>query len=76
MFYSSENVVYNATVASSSTRDPDNLRSYGPENAVDEDTVTAAITKSEKNPWLSVRLSEYFNISRISVYLYISTYVI
>ena len=43
--------------------------SYGLENAVDEDTDTAALTKSEKNPWLTVRLSEYLNISRISVYL-------
>nr|XP_022315011.1 receptor-type tyrosine-protein phosphatase kappa-like isoform X1 [Crassostrea virginica] len=64
-----KNVAYKATVASSSTRDPDNLRSYGPENAVDEDTDTVAVTKSGKNPWLSVRLSEYLNVSRISVYL-------
>ena len=73
MFYSSENVAYKATVASSSTEDPNTRRSYGPENAVDEDTGTAAITKTEKNPWLSVTLSEYLNISRISVNLDIST---
>ena len=65
MFYSSENVAYMATVASYYGT----LRSYGPENAVDEDTNTSAITNSGKNPWLTVRLSEYLNISRISVYL-------
>ena len=69
MFYCSENLAYKATVASSSTRDPDTRRSYDPEKAVDEDTNTSAVTKSEKNPWLSVTLSEYLNISRISVYL-------
>ena len=76
MFYSSENVAYKATVASSSTEDLVSLRSYGPENVVDEDTITSAITKLGKNPWLSVTLSEFLNVSRISVYLDISTGVI
>ena len=63
-------------MASSSTEDLVSLRSYGPENVVDEDTITAAITKTEENPWLSVTLSEFLNVSRISVYLDISTGVI
>ena len=75
MFYSSENVAYKATAASSSTRDPATWTSYDPENAVDGDTNTSAITKLGINPWLSVTLSEYLNISRISVYLDISTCV-
>mgnify|MGYP003685904137 CR=1 FL=1 len=71
MFHSSENVAYQATVASNY-----NFRDfYGPENAVDEDTGTVAITTSGKNPWLTVRLSKYLNISRISVYLDIGTCV-
>ena len=65
MFYSSENVAYEATVALAL----DFRGSYGPENAVDEDTGTAALTTSDKNPWLIVRLSEYLNLSHISVYL-------
>ena len=65
MFYSSENVAYQATVASTF----DFIGSYGPENAVDEHKNTSAVTNSGKHPWLSVRLSEYFNISHISVYL-------
>ena len=69
MFYCSENVAHQATAASSSTRDTDILRSYDPENAVDEDTGTAAITKPGKDPWLSVTLSEFLNVSRVSVYL-------
>ena len=69
MFYSSENVAYKATAASSSTEDPTTLRSYDPENAVDGSIRTAAITKTEKNPWLSVTLSEFLNVSRVSVYL-------
>ena len=73
MFYSSENVAYQATAASSSTADPVRWTSYGPENAVDEDTGTAAITKTGKNPWLSVTLSEFLNVSRVYVYLERST---
>ena len=65
MFYSSENLAYKATVASALGF----IGSYGPENAVDEETSTAAITTPGKNPWLIVRLSDYLNISRISVYL-------
>ena len=71
MFYFLENVAYKATVASYL----DTLRYNGPENAVDENTGTSAVTNSGKNPSLSVRLSEYLNISRISVYLDISTFV-
>ncbi|XP_078316646.1 uncharacterized protein LOC111119289 isoform X1 [Crassostrea virginica] len=67
-----KNVAYKATVASSSTEDPVSWTSYDPENAVDEDTRTSATTKSGKDPWLTVRLSEYLNISRISVYLEIN----
>ena len=73
MFYCTENVAHRATVASSSTADPTTRGSYGPENAVDERTDTAAITKTEKNPWLSVTLSEFLNVSRVSVYLEKST---
>ena len=69
MFYCSENVAYQATAASSSTEDPDTWTSYGPEKAVDESTRTYALTKTEKNPWLSVTLSEFLNVSRIYVYL-------
>ena len=65
MFYSSENVAYEATVASAL----DFRGSYGPENAVDEDTDTSAFTISGKDPWLSVTLSEFLNVSRVSVYL-------
>ena len=71
MFYFLENVAYKATVASYLGT----FRSYDPENAVDEDTGTGAVTNKGKNPSLSVRLSEYLNISRISVYLDISTFV-
>ena len=67
MFYYSENVAYQATAASSSTWD--NLRSFGPEKAVDGSTFTYALTKTEDKPWLSVTLLEFLNISRISVYI-------
>ena len=73
MFYCSENVAYQATAASSSTKDPVRWTSYGPEKVVDEDTVTGALTKTEKNPWFSVTLSEFLNVSRVSVYLENST---
>ena len=74
MFYCTENVAYQATAASSSTEDPTTRGSYGPENAVDGSTSTAAITKSGKNPWLSLTLSEYLNVSRVYVYLDVGKY--
>ena len=70
-FYSSENVAYKATAASY----PETFSSYGPEKAVDGDTDTLALTITGKDPWLSVTLSEYLNISRISVYVGIGTCV-
>ena len=64
-FYSSENVAYKATAASY----PETFSSSGPEKAVDEDTDTAVVTITGINPWLSVTLSEFLNVSRISLYL-------
>ncbi|XP_078316802.1 uncharacterized protein LOC144620342 [Crassostrea virginica] len=58
-----KNVAYQAIAASSSTD------AFGPEKAVDGSTRTYALTKTEENPWLSVTLSEFLNISRIFVYL-------
>lgn len=61
-----ENVAYNTSVENSST----GSGSFPPKNAVDENDGTHVLTKTEKNPQLTITLSKIFNIKSIYVAIY------